>query len=303
MKRIGIVGLGNMGMGMARNLVARGFDVHGYARSSATLDAFEKLGGRRCSGVAAVGAASEAVFVMVVDAGQSLDVVDGPRGLLATMQPGAILIVTATIGRAAVERIAELAQARQVTVIDCPVSGGRKGAEAGQLTLMAAGDRGAFDRCADAFDAIAANVNYVGDAAGQGQVVKACLQGLVGCIYAGMFEAVVLGVKAGVRAETLFSVIGTSVANTPLFQASIPAVMDRTFRGTGSSIVNTSKDLGITLALAERCGMPMMTTAAARQFFQAGLAKYPDDDNQCLVKVLEDIVGVRVERSTPAADG
>ena len=294
MKHIGIIGLGNMGMGMARNLAAKGFAVAGFDRNPGKQDTLVELGGQRCPDPAAVGAVSELVFVMVVTAAQSEAVIAGPGGLFDTMQPGSIIVVTATIGAPAVRMLAHQVAGRGITLIDCPVSGGQKGAQAGTLTLMASGPRPAFERCTDVFAAIATNINFVGEEAGQGQIVKACMQGLVGCIYSGMFEAMALGVKAGVSAETLFTVIGTSVANTPLFQGAIPAILERQFKGTGSNIANTYKDLTITLALAEECGMPMMTTGTAKQFFQAGITKFPGEDNQCLIKVLEDIAGVEV---------
>ena len=296
MKNIGIVGLGNMGMGMAKNLVAKGFSVAGFDMNKGTLDAFAELGGQPANSSAAVGERVDIAFVMVVNAKQSTEVISGKNGLLDTMKPGSVIVVTATIGSAAVKKIEALANVKDVIVIDCPVSGGQKGADAGQLTLMASGNKQAFDSCAGAFEAIAKNVNFVGEEVGQGQVVKACMQGLVGCIYSGIFEAMVLGVKSGVSAEALYSVIGTSVANTPLFQGSVPAIMDRKFAGTGSNIGNTYKDLTITLAMAEENGVPMMITGAAKQFFQAGITKFPNQDNQCLVKLLEDVVGVEVKR-------
>jgi 3-hydroxyisobutyrate dehydrogenase-like beta-hydroxyacid dehydrogenase len=295
MKNVGIIGLGNMGMGMAKNLTAKGFDVAGFDMNPDVLENLFRLGGKKCKDTAAVGAASDVVFVMVVNAVQSTAVIAGKDGLLETMKPGSIIVVTATIGCTAVKKLAALAKERHVTLIDCPVSGGQKGADAGALTLMASGRKEDFDNCADVFSAIAKNVNFVGEEVGQGQIVKACMQGLVGCIYSGMFEAMMLGVKAGVSADVLFSVIGTSVANTPLFQGAIPAILDRKFKGTGSNIANTYKDLTITMALAEECGTPMMTTGTAKQFFQAGITKFPNEDNQCMIKVLEDIVGMEVK--------
>ena len=296
MKNIGIIGLGNMGMGMAKNLVAKGFKVTGFDMNPKALETLVDLGGVAAKDSAGVGASSDLVFVMVVNAKQSNEVIFGKNGLLETLKPGAVIVVTATIGSAAVQLIETKVKERQVIVIDCPVSGGQIGAETGQLTLMASGDKTVFSQCAAVFEAIAKNINHVGDQVGQGQIVKACLQGLVGCIYSGMFEVMLLGVKAGVSAEALFNVIGTSVANTPLFQGSIPAIMDRKFKETGSNIGNTYKDLTITMALAEEQGVPMMTTGTAKQFFQAGITKFPNEDNQCLIKVLEDIVGVEVKR-------
>jgi len=296
-KNIGVIGLGNMGMGIAKNLVAAGFAVTAYDLNKERLDAFVRLGGRMAADVAAVGAWSDIVFVLVVDARQAKEVICGKDRLLEAMKPEDIIVVTATIGSPAVCEIAAQAKERGVYVIDSPVSGGRTGADAGELTLMMSGDRRAYELCLDAFKAIGKDINYVGEQVGMGQVAKACLQGLVGCIYSGMFEVLVLGVKAGLSAETLFSIIGTSVANTPLFQGSVPAIMDRKFTGTGSNIYNTYKDLTITMALAQECGVPMMTTGTATQFFKAGNTKFPKEDNQCLVKLLEDIVGIEVKRA------
>jgi putative dehydrogenase len=298
MKKIGIVGLGNMGMGMAKNLVSAGFHVSAFDLSNERVMALVEVGGHAAEDIAAVGASSDIVFVMVVNAKQSKDVICGKDGLLTTMKPDGVVIVTATIGSPAVRDLEVEAKQRGVYLIDSPVSGGKKGADAGALTLMISGDRKAYEGCAPAFKAIAKNINYIGEEVGKGQAMKACLQGLVGCIYSGMFEVLVLGVKAGLSPETIFSVIGTSVANTPLWQNSVPAIMDRKFNGGGSNIYNTYKDLTITMALAQECGVPMTITGAATQFFQAANTKFPKDDNECLVKLLEFVVGIEVKKAS-----
>jgi putative dehydrogenase len=299
---IGVVGLGNMGLGMARNLIAAGYRVIGYNRSAARLDGLDALGGVRAQNPADIATQADIVFIMVVDAAQTRAVIFGSDGLARTMTKGGIIVVTATIGRAAVEEIAAELAPLGIALIDCPVSGGQKGADEGTLTLMASGERDALARCDGPFQAIAAHINVVGDAPGVGQVVKACMQGLVGCIYSGIFEALVLGVKAGASAEALYNVIGTSVANTPLFQGAVPAIMQRRFTGTGSNIGNTYKDLTLALALAAEAGTAMPVTAAAQQFFQAGWVKFPLEDNQSLVKLLEHVAGVEVRASEAAGD-
>ena len=297
-KTIGVVGLGNMGMGMAKNLVTAGFHVTAFDLSTERLNSFVEHGGHAATDIAAVGAQSDVVFVMVVDAAQSKDVIHGDGGLLSTMKPQSVIVVTATIGSPAVRDIEAQARARDVHLIDSPVSGGKKGADAGALTLMISGDLGAYEGSLEAFQAIAKNITYIGDQVGMGQAMKACLQGLVGCIYSGMFEVLVLGVKAGLTPETIFSVIGSSVANTPLWQNSVPAIMERQFNGGGSNIYNTYKDLTITMALAQECRVPMTITGAATQFFQAANAKFPKDDNECLIKLLEYVVGVEVKKTS-----
>lgn len=295
--RIGVVGLGNIGMGIARNLLAAGHPVIGYNRTAAKLNTFAGFGGEPADNPAAVGAAAEIVFVVLVDAAQTREAIFSDRGLAETMPRGGVIVVCGTIGRDAVEDLADRAAARGLSLVDCPVSGGRGGADAGTLTLMVAGDSASLARCAGAFDAIAQHVAVVGERAGAGQVVKSCMQGLVGCIYAGMFEAMVLGVKAGIGAETLFAVIDASVAGTPLFSNAVPAAMRREFSGTGSTVDNTYKDLTLTLALAADAGAATPVTAAAQQLFQAGVLRFSGEDNQSLVKLLEEVAGAEVRGS------
>ncbi|THE10502.1 NAD(P)-dependent oxidoreductase [Bacillus timonensis] len=296
MKNIGIIGLGNMGMGMAKNLLTAGYHVYGFNRSKEKLETFSRLGGQATENCAMVGKHADLVFIMVVNEEQVFDVVFGENGLIESMKPGSILVVSATINSSAVRRIEERIKTTGICLIDSPVSGGKKGADAGELTLMVSGDRNTYYKVQEVFQTIGKNIFYVGEQPGMGQITKACLQGLVGCIYTGIFESLVLGVKAGVSAETLYSVIGASVANNPLFQGTVPAILDRKFEGTGSNIGNTYKDLSITMDLAEECGVPMMTTSVAKQIFQAGMTKFPKNDNQGLIKLLEDIVGIEVKR-------
>ena len=295
MTTFGVIGLGNMGMGMATNLVKKGLAVTAFDLNSDRLGAFSKLGGSAVSDVGSVGSASDVVFVMVVDAKQAREVLTGSGKLLASMKPESVVVITATIGNTAVKSLEEDSKAHGVYLMDSPVSGGRRGADAGELTLMMSGNRHAYEKALPAFQAIAKDINYIGEEVGMGQAMKACLQGLVGCIYSGMFEALMLGVKSGLSPETIFKTIGTSVANTPLWQNSVPSIMKRKFQGSGSNIYNTYKDLTITMALAQEFGVPMTITGSATQFFQAANTKYPKDDNECLIKILEDIVGVEVK--------
>jgi putative dehydrogenase len=296
MVNIGIIGLGSMGMGMAKNLIAAGYNVVGFNRSKEKMDIFSDLGGKPAINCAMVGKDADLVFIMVVNAEQANEVIFGKNGLIETMKPCSTIVLTATIGREAVKEIDEKLKHRDISLLDSPVTGGRKKAESGELTLMVSGAQVPFDASMGVLRTIAKNIYYVGSKPGIGQVTKACLQGLVGCIYTGIFESLVLGVKAGVSAEILYSVIGTSVANTDLFQSSVPAIMDRQFNGTGSTIGNTYKDLTLTMDLAEEYGVPVMMTSVAKQIYQAGMVKFPQEDNQSLIKLLEDIVGVEVKR-------
>jgi putative dehydrogenase len=296
MKNVGIIGLGNMGMGMAKNLIRKGFPTKGYDVFAPKLDQFEQAGGVPCHSPAEVGEGSDVVFVMVLNGQQALDVAFGTDGLIHTMKPGSIFFLTSTIGLGYAKQLGVGLAEKGIEMIDCAVSGGLPGAQNGTLTLMAAGKKEIYDDCADVMAAIATNPNHVGDQPGQGQVVKACLQALVGAQYTAIFELMVMGSKAGVDPEVLQNVISTSVAGSKLFDICVPLIMDRKFKDTGSSLAVMSKDLNITMDLAREVGCAMPTVAIAREMVQAGFVRYPDEDNWAVTKILEDIAQTEVKR-------
>ena len=295
MKKVGFVGLGDMGMGMAKNLVAAGFEVTGYDLREARVAMLTEDGGKGAGDCRAVGAASDAVFIMVMTGQQLYDVVVAEDGLLAGLKPGAAIIVSATVKPPEVRAIEAAVAEAGVALIDTPVSGGRPGAEGGTLTMMVAAKADVLEAYRELFEVVGKNIFHVGEEIGMGQTVKASLQGIIGASFAGIFEALVLAAKAGIKGETLFEVVRTSTVASPLFEMFTPLVMDRKFTGTGSQIATMYKDLGITMALAREVGTSMFATAAAFELFQAAIARYPGEDNQSIVKFLEEIAGTTVE--------
>ena len=134
----------------------------------------------------------------------------------------------------------------------------------------------------------------MGEQVGIGQTVKAALQVVIGASYAAIFEALVLGVKAGVPAQTLYDVIGTTAVGGPFFRNCASLIMQRRFRGTGSHLGTMYKDLCISMDVARANGVPMFTAAAAKELFQAGIARFPGEDNWAIVKILEEFAGIEV---------
>lgn len=296
MRTVGVIGLGNMGMGIAKNLLKAGFPTRGYDLFEAKREELKSYGGVPCGSPAEVGDGAEVVFVMVMNGAQALDVAFGENGLCKTMKPGSVLFLTATIGMGYAQQLAKGLQEYGIEMIDSGVSGGLSGAHNGTLTLMASGKKEVYDSCKDVMDAIASNPNHVGTEPGQGQVVKSCLQALIGAEFTATFELLVMGAKAGVDPQILLDVIGTSGGGCGVFKNCVPLIMDRKFKDTGSAITTMSKDLNITMDLAREVGCYMPTTASARELFMAGLTRYPDEDNWSITKILEEIAGVQVKR-------
>ena len=295
MKRIGLIGLGDMGIGMARNIIKGGFELTGYDLRKKRLDMLEEAGGKRAASPSEVGANADTVFIMVMTGKQVADVVTGKNGLLETMKPGSTIIVSATIQPSEAREVSKAIFQAGLNMIDSPVSGGKGGAEAGTLAMMASGEKEVWEEEQDVMQAVGENVFHVGDEIGIGQTVKASLQALIGSTFAAIFESLVLGSKAGVKGEVLYEVFNSSGVSSPILEDCAKLIMDRKFKGTGSHIATMYKDLGITMNMAKENGVSMFTTSSAHELFQAGISMFPDEDNWSVVKLLEQIAGTEVK--------
>lgn len=296
MKRAGVIGIGDMGSGLALNLIKNGIETTGFDPDGRRMQAFGDIGGVSAGDVATVGRNSDAVFVMVMNGDQAKEVILGDQGLVATMDNGGIVILSATIKPAEAVEIGEAMRGCGIELIDTPVSGGFPGAQGGTLTMMAAGSDAAMEKAAPFMQAVSKTIHRVGDQPGQGQVMKACLQSLIGPIFSATFEAAALAAKAGVKGETLYNVFSTSGAGCGVANSALENIIDRQFEGTGSHINTMHKDLTISLDFALQQGVPMQTAATAMQIFQAGKTKYPDGDNWVCTRLMEEIVDAELHR-------
>ncbi len=297
MTRVGVIGLGDMGSGLAKNLMANGFQVAGYDLSPERMAAFTDMGGIGCASTAEVGQGARAVFVMVMNGAQARVVALGDgvgNGLMASMAKGTAMILTATIHAPEAREIGERLAEHGLHLIDAPVSGGFPGAHGGTLALMAAAPAEVLAEYDDVLQAVSRVIHHVGDTPGDGQTVKACLQSLIGAIFAATYELSVLAGKAGVSGEVLRKVIASTGAGNGITDGSLENIIARRFDRTGSGIGTMWKDLTISLELAKGLGVPMHTTSTAMQLFQAGMTRYPDGDNQSVAKVIEEIVGAEL---------
>ncbi|MEM1073219.1 MAG: NAD(P)-dependent oxidoreductase [Pseudomonadota bacterium] len=297
MKRTGIIGIGDMGSGIAKNLLAQGFTVTGLDLDPKRLSAFVEMGGTAARSVVEVGAASDAVFVMVMKGDQAKAVILGDDGLISHMPKGGAVILSATIKPREAQEIGAAMEGSGIHLIDTPVSGGFPGAQGGTLTMMAAAPDAVLDEFAPVMEAVSANIHRVGSRAGDGQTVKACLQSLIGAQFAATFEAAALAAKAGVSGQVILDVFSTSSAGCGIVNNALEKIIDRQFEGTGSHINTMHKDLTISMNLGEDLGVPLHTAAAAMQIFHAGRTKYPDGDNWVCTRVIEEIVGAELHRS------
>ena len=294
MKKIGIVGLGDMGIGLTHNLLKKGFELTGFDIREDRVDDLVRQGGKAAQNCHEVGRNSDIVFVMVLNGEQVQDVVLGKDGLMEGMEKGSAIIVTATINPSEIRALEGPLSERGINLVDSPVSGGKSGADSGTLTMMVAAKKEVFDICLEVLEAVGQNIFHVGEEIGLGQTIKASLQALIGASFTAIFESLVLGTKAGVKPETLYEVFASSGVSSPLFKNCAKLIMERRFIGTGSHIGTMYKDLGISMNMAKENGVAMFTAAAAYELFRSGMSLYPEEDNWAIVKLLEKIAGTEV---------
>ena len=291
MKKVGVIGLGNMGMGMAKNLIKSGFSVIGFDLDYKRLLKLKENGGSTATSTVQVGEETDAVFIMVMNGEQVKAVVSD---LVTVLKDRGTIILTSTITPEEAREAYAIADIEGVAMLDSPVSGGMDGAHNGTLTLMTAAKKSVFDDCIKILEAVSSNIFHVGEEIGEGQTVKASLQVFIGASFTAIFESLVLGSKAGIKGQILYDVFSASGVGSPLFKNCAGLIMDRKFKNTGSHISTMYKDLGISMNMAKNNGVPLFTAGAAYELFQAGISMFPDEDNWSIVKLLEQISGTEV---------
>merc|ERR1712185_284791 len=166
--KAGVIGLGDMGSGLAKNLIANGFETSGFDLSDTRMAQFAEMGGVACTAVGEVGAHADIVYVMVMNGDQAKDVILGEGGLAASMDEGGIIMLTATIKPAEARAIGDGLAGTGIRMIDSPVSGGFPGAQGGTLTMMAAADDDLLDAARPVMEAVSGTIHHVGQTPGEG---------------------------------------------------------------------------------------------------------------------------------------
>jgi len=283
-KNVGVIGLGAMGLGVARSLLRAGFRTHACEVRREVLDAFAAEGGIACATPEQMGAACDVVLTLVVNAQQAEAVLLGDQGAAAAMRSGSVVIASSTVAPEFAEALAARLAAKGIGMIDAPVSGGAAKAASGQLTVMAAGSPENFAKAEDVFKAIAQKVYRLGDAPGAGSKVKMINQLLAGVHIAAAAEAMALGIRSGADPAVLYEVISNSAGASWMFQNRVPHILAGDY--TPLSSVNIFvKDLGIVLDTAKKAAFPLPLTATAHQMFLAAAAAgRGGEDDSAVVK-------------------
>jgi 3-hydroxyisobutyrate dehydrogenase len=292
--KVGVLGLGSMGLGMARQAATAGLEVAGYDPRAEAGSALVESGGRAATSPADAARDAELLLVIPVDAGQAEAALFGPEGAVAALPAGAVVMLSSTVPVAYTEGLATRLAAGGRALLDAPVSGGQARAADGSLTIMASGAPEAFARAEPLLAAVAAKVYRLGDRPGIGSLVKTVNQLLAGVHIAVAAEAMAFGTRAGADPATLYEVISNSAGNSWMFTNRVPHMLEGDYQPR-SAVDIFVKDLGLVLETGRALKFPLPLAAAAHQLFlMAAAAGLGREDDAAVVKVFERLAGIEV---------
>jgi L-threonate 2-dehydrogenase len=287
--RVGLVGLGAMGAGMAQSLRRGGFAPHVFDIRPGAAEAFARDGGTACSSAAELASACSVVVSVVVNAAQTEDLLFGTGGVAAAMKRGSVFVMCSTVDPHWAAALEARLETLGLLMLDAPISGGAAKAASGQMTMMTAGRAEAYEACGGALDAMAAKVYKLGDRAGAGSKVKVINQLLAGVHIAAAAEAMALGLREGVDPAALYEVITHSAGNSWMFENRMAHVLAGDYTPL-SAVDIFVKDLGLVLDMARASKFPLPLSSTAHQMFmQASTAGFAKEDDSAVIKIFPGI--------------
>ncbi len=286
--RIAVIGLGQMGLGMATTLLGKGFAVSGFDPSA------ERQRLAREAGVTVVAGAGEAAANIVILslplARHVAETVEG--GLLAGLAPGSVIVDTSTSEAAVSRRLAEACAARGVGFLDAPVSGGPSGARTGALTMMVGGEAAHLDVARPALEAMTAKLIHVGPS-GAGNVAKLVNNLLVAAHLITVSEAMRLSEAAGVPTADVLKVVNAASGRSAVSEVNYPRWIENGAFDSGFTMGLMRKDVGLAAALAAEAGLELPVSGLVARLWAASAERLADGED------FNRIVALSPEGQTP----
>ncbi len=282
---VAILGLGTMGMGMAKNLLKAGFNVHAYNRTRAKAEPLAGEGAKIHDTPADAARTADIIVAILADDNASKAVWTGPQGALSTAEPGAVLIDSSTITPAWVEELGKLAKARDLEFLDAPVTGSKAQAEGKQLNFLVGGDAKALDLARPALEAMGQNIIHLGPV-GSGARMKLINNFLCGVQVASLAEALVWIERSGLNREQALEFLKKAAPGSPLLGGVSARMVEATY-GVNFYLSLMKKDMNYAQADAKTLGVELRTGATAEaRFDEAIKAGYAEKDMAAVVEPL-----------------
>ena len=291
LRNIGFVGIGIMGQRMCRNLLKAGFPVVAYDLDPAAVELAVSMGATRAPDLPALARQADVVTCSLPTPAAVLSVCEGPQGVLGHLKPDSYFCDLSTADPGTARRVHEAARVRGIHALDCPVSGGPGGAEAGTLTIMVGGDASALDKVRPVFEAIGKKIVHCGGP-GTGQAAKLVNQALVGVHTVAALEVLLVARKLGLDLDTMVAILRASSGATFMLENHLRfKVLSGDFE-PGFALDLLFKDLMLFLEAARDAEAPALLVGSTLQLYNAARAAGGGKRDQTIVvRELEKLAG------------
>ncbi|KIL45153.1 NAD(P)-dependent oxidoreductase [Jeotgalibacillus soli] len=295
MRRIGIIGLGNMGGRIAKRFLEQGVEVGVYDLSIDALEKLKALGAEATSSPAELAERYQYIITILPNVYIVKETILGDAGLMKGFRADSLLIEMTSSVPSVTKELSEIMKNRGFRMIDAPVSGGVKKAENGSLSIMVGGEADDFEEVKPLLDCIGQNVFHVGQA-GAGHTIKALNNMISATTLAATGEAMALGVKLGLDPNKMLDVINSSTGKSFSSDYKFPdQILTRKFE-VGFTLDLMVKDLKIAMSMAEEERVPMFISSSAFQLWKhASTQGGGNQDHTAIVKYIEEMVGVEIK--------
>ena len=267
MNEIGFIGLGNMGNGMAENLLAKGSNLHVYTKTKHKMDSFVIKGARSHESIQSLSKECNIILSCLPSVKISKEVFLGPGGILSSAKPGSIVVDHSTVDVETSRLTWEKALNKNIYFIDAPISGGPVGAKEGTLTIMCGGDSIAFEKAKSTFEKMGESVVHMGGS-GTGTSMKLVNQLLTSVNTIAAMEAIILADKAGIELNSVIDVLSTSFGNSRMVERNMPIYIKKEFENSSAPIRNIVKDLQIIVDLCSELDIKLPLTDMSLDLFK-----------------------------------
>ena len=264
--KIGFIGLGHMGAGMAARLCQAGHDVTVFNRSAQRIQPLLAAGAKAAGNIGEA-CAADVVFTMLADDNALADVVTGPSGMLEHLKPGAIHVSCSTVSVSLSARLAHQHSERQQGYIAAPVFGRPDAASSGKLFIVAAGKQELIETVGPLFDALGQRTYIVSDVPEKANLVKLSGNFMIATVIETLGEAMSLVEKGGVDRHQYLELLTSSLFNVPVYKNYGAMIADRNFAPAGFAAHLGQKDIRLVLAAAEELKVPLPFASILRDRF------------------------------------
>jgi 3-hydroxyisobutyrate dehydrogenase len=297
--RVGLIGLGAIGLPLAANFVDKGFEVHGYRRGA--MDELQALGGHPAVSPRAIGEACDVIVTVLPSYAAVREVLEGPNGVLRSGRKGLAVVELSTLAMKEKEALRAAVEGAGSIMIDAPLSGIPRMVKDRAAIIFASGDKAAYDRVKPVLDAMTDKALYLGPF-GVGTKMKFVANTLVGIHILATAEALALGVKAGLDLDLMVKVLSPSAATSLQFQVRAPLMAQQKYEPVLAPHPLLVKDLDKITAFADELGCPAPLVHVARAYFQRACeSEWRDKDVASIFEIVAQEAGLR--SAAPAVSG